>query len=195
MKSLLAGLLFLVFVTSANAAFTRDTANNYATDDVSGLDWLALTETLGQAYNDAETVNTGWRYATNTEVEAMFDSIFPNYANENASGYSDSYTGIITEAIAFRTLFGATNIFGGSFGVYRDESSALSLLGSVGGPYALGVYGTNYSYPDISILDEGDTGVELGNFMVRAAAVPEASSLYLLAFGLLGLLGAIRRKV
>ena len=49
MKNLLAGFLLLAVVFNANADFTRNAGNNFATDDATGLDWLALSKTQGQA--------------------------------------------------------------------------------------------------------------------------------------------------
>ena len=202
MKSLIAGILLLVFVTSSNATFTRVGGNNYSTDDSTGLDWLALSETAGQAYNNAESLNIGWRYATNFEVEGMFASLFTNFVASNSSGYAyaNTYSGQHQDVITFRSLFGVSapsipdHYF--SYGLYRDENSIVRLLGTeiwnldrnnvVFGPQ----YITNYDAAADQPIKWSAT------YLVRSAdSVPEAASIYLLTFGLLGLFGAVRRKV
>ena len=189
MKSLLAGLLLLGFVSTANAAFTRDAGNNYTTDDVASLDWLALTETSGQDYSQAEALNIGWRYATQTEVEAMYATLLPG-VDVTSSGVGVSEP----DLSFFKSLFGITSSSAYTFGSYVDDASQLVVTSGV----------TNFGFyyaTSIEIqlgIDNLPAGAysAAGTYMVRnTASVPEASSIYLLAFGLLGLFGAARRKV
>ena len=199
MKNLLASLLLLGFVSSANAMFINN-GDNTVTDNISGLDWLALSETNNQAYSQAETLHVGWRYASNNEIEDMLTTLFPNFTDNTGYGYADShyspvYTDIHSDVDAFRTLFGAS---GGkelpqTYGLYADENGRLSLAGVVREmPLTKRslVFGSDYDY-DFSRY--ADTALEIyGTYLVRAA-VPEAASIFLLAFGLLGLIG-VRAK-
>ena len=192
MKSLLAGFLLLSFVTSANAVFTRDGGNNFATDDATNLDWLSLSETVGQAYNDAESLNSGWRYATNLEVENMFASIFPNVVYTAYYGYAD-----LPLDTRFSELFGVTNGSGNSsFGLFLDDTDTLRIAGTSDyGGNTTRVLSSSYYINADSYRDQGRD--IYGVFMVRntTSSVSESSSLYLLALGLFGLFVAARRKV
>ncbi len=201
MKSLLAGLVLVSFIFNANAAFTRIAGNNFATDDATGLDWLALSETRNQIYNNAESLYTGWRYATNSEVTTMFTTLFPGYASENSYGYSYTYATIIDEVATFQSLFGFSGLTGTyvSYGFYLDESNILRMLGATSSNSNEIVYGTNF-FNDLTANLTTPNSVA-GTYMVRTTVpvsgstpVSESASLYLLAFGLLGLLTVARRK-
>ena len=62
----------LVLSTSVNAALIDN--GTYTTDSLSGLDWLDLTETNNQSYNQSPTLNPGWRHATHTEITGLLAS-------------------------------------------------------------------------------------------------------------------------
>lgn len=225
MKSLLAGLLLLVCASSANAAFTRDAGNNYATDDDSGLEWLALTETVGLSYNDASSLfdfvdGGGWRYATYLEVDAMFSNLFSGfisissvdglaYGNGGDSIYGTrSYAEIYDDVANFQDIFSATASFGDDFtlGLFENAAGEIKSIGTgtfystpnFGAP-SVAVYSPEYpNVYDPSLGQDSSTGFfPTGVFLVRdnaSTSVSEASSLFLLTFGLLGLLGTLKRK-
>lgn len=71
-------LLILVFAFGpAHAALVDN--GSYTTDSASGPDWLYLSATFDLNINDAQSANSGWRLATETEVQGLFDQLFPNF--------------------------------------------------------------------------------------------------------------------
>jgi len=195
MKKLLGIFFLLAFTSGVNAAFINN-ANNTITDDSTGLDWLALSVTTGQAYADAETLNVGWRYATNLEVEGMVAELFQSVIY-NSNGYSDANLAI---AMSFNDLFGLSRSDFASYGLYLDEEQLLRMAAAWGDaslPLNKGggrIFGDEFDADYSSGIASGRAG--FGVYLVRGGntAVPEASSIYLLGFGVLGLLGVAKRK-
>ena len=205
MKSLLAGILYLVLMNSAFSAIIDN--GGFTTDTDTNLQWADLTATNALSYNQASSVfdvydGGGWRYATNSEVESLFATLFDGYY-ENTSGLlSDSVAGATyadqtTDINYFQSLFGLTADTIGytqSFGLYQDEDDITRLMGvykslTTDQDIAVGTEFTAEYNPDLIIPN-------FGAFIVRGGvSVTEASSLYLLALGLLGLFGVARRKV
>ncbi len=195
MKNFLASLVLLSFISTANAVFINN-GNNTISDDATGLDWLALSVTSGTAYAVAETINTGWRYATNSEVETMFTTLFPSFSTTRPNGVAiNEIPALRDESAVFQSLFGITrtNI---TYGLYLDENSLLTTVGAYLGAADNLVFGLNYSvnYSSNAVILAGRD--DFGVYLVRdtvVASVAESSSIYLLAFGLLGLLGTVRK--
>jgi len=204
---LCAGLFILP--GQVNAAFIKN-GDNTITDDTHGLDWLALSVTAGQAYSQVETLNTGWRYATNSEVENMFSMVFDGYYDTNPQGYSSSrenpYADQSIDFANFTSLFGLSNdsstadlTVQRSFGLYENELNQLTYLGTffqqsttdtwevVLGPNLLG----NFEAMRDTI------GGQTGTFMVRqaAASVPESPSLFMMLVGVVGLFGSVGSSI
>lgn len=199
--------LKVLFVTIAcvvslnvNATFTNN-GDNTISDNISGLDWLALSETRFHSYADAEVVHTGWRYATNNEVEEMFASFFPNYVANYINGSvtddiatltSNSivapYADMRTDISNFKSLFGLSKPTGQSFGLYRDEDGILRMTGVQN----VSVYGLDYSRDNDFLANA--IVERYSAYLVRETSVPEASSIFLLAFGIFGLLGSVAAK-
>jgi len=203
MKNLLVSLLLFGFISSTNAAFINN-GDNTISDDVSGLDWLSLSVTVNQAYSEAETLNTGWRYATNDEVVNLFNFFFSTFVSNNSNGTSFSgttdypistYAAQEADIATFQSYFGATPD-GQTFGLYKDEDNILRVMGAYWGTNAQDSGTTNV------IGDEANENLNAyittslngySTYVVRS--VPDSSSIYLLAFGLLSLFGASGRKV
>jgi len=188
MKKLLAGFFLYSLMTYATAAFINN-GDNTTTDTSTGLDWLALTVTQSYTYNDAATNNPGWRYATETEVHTIFDSIFVNFV-ATGPGIDSNKAGQTAEVAVFSSIFGitATSATGDkTFGFYRDGAGTIRTAG-----YDSTAIYRHYQYGSAT----GTYLQKFGAFMVRTSSVsvPEASSVLLMAFGLLGLFATARRK-
>jgi len=196
----------LVLSTSANAALIDN--GTYTTDDVTGLEWLDLSITDAQAYSSAETLNSGWRYATNAEVVNLFETMFDGYYDTNLTSYSSrsfdgAYADQQEDVARFQELFGLTHDIThyegrydqGSYGMYRDEDGILRFLGAFDQTdeneiFATSVLGTEYylNYDDCCSQGHQSAGI----FMVSAVPVPAA--VWLFGSGLIGLVGFARRK-
>jgi hypothetical protein len=185
-----------------NAAFINN-GDNTLTDDIAGLDWLALSVSEGQAYSQAESLNLGWRYATNDEVVNLFASFFSTYSDNNVAGhfshtaFGPTYANQDTDIAIFQSFFGAT-ADGQTFGFYKDEDDILRMLGVYNDPIST----TTAVYSD-EFTDVWDAYIATplngySSFLVRQSkltSVPETASIFLFSFGLLGLLRIAKRKV
>lgn len=198
---------------NTNAALVDN--GTYTTDDVTGLNWLDLTKTIGVSYNEAEAANPGYRYATNAEVENLFATVFSGYydtvtagtASSPYYGYSSAdnsgtgaYSNQLNDIYAFFYLFGGKETVYDTFavGMYMDENNILRRMGGVDRPDALGV-GLNTVYGlDYNFVEDPATPVNVyGVFLVQGqsvSAVPVPAAVWLFGSGLLGLIGIARRK-
>jgi hypothetical protein len=188
---------------SAQASLVDNGA--YTTDTQTSLDWLDLTETVNMTMLDALEANSDWRFATNSEVEILFNKMFVGYYDTNSSGRSLSAEGAYADQYAdaqtFLTLFGAnfdTAEQQGSVGIYIDEdgigrgisawawrSGAYSGRSEVGGLEYLGNYSSYY---------DADSYYNHGTLLVRTTAyVPVPAAVWLFGSALAGL-GWMRRK-
>ena len=86
-KSVYGVILGLGLVMAASAAHATLIDNNtYTTDTAFGLDWLDLTATKGQSVASALSNNSGWSYATDSQVSNLMSSFGIGYAfNPGAS--------------------------------------------------------------------------------------------------------------
>jgi len=197
MKRMLASFL-LIGIFSVAHGDQSDFIDNgiFTTDSSTGLDWLDLTETSGRSWEDVHydvhdysdreinnvfSVSDGWRIASTVEVLALTI----NWAGN--APYTLTQYGLPRESTYDLVLYptgtfdGLVDLLGGGTGHTRRQTCA-----SFGNGYVIG----NDDY-----LNCSSTDTRHSTFLVRTAAVPEVDSIYLLAFGLLGLFGAARRKV
>ena len=200
MRILLASFLFIGIFSVAHS-YQSDFIDNgiFTTDSSTGLDWLDLTETSGRSWEDVHydvhdysdreinnvfSVSDGWRLATPTE----FNRLAINWAGDAPyyfhplNGNHPRETRYDRVDYAPGTFDGLTALLNGGLG-YTSIGRCASISSS------------SSSAVDYGLSCESDNSQLLSSFLVRTTAVPEASSMYLLAFGLLGLLGAARRKV
>lgn len=195
MRILLTSIFLFGFVFSSNAALTR--TGTIITDDVSGFDWLALTETTGEAYADVLTTRTDWSYATQADIAGMFDSLFPGvtYGADGTFQESTSTSSLYDDFAFFFGKTGGTESMPHSLGMFADASDTIQYAGVTRNK------GVTDTLRGTGALASAFP-LGMGTFLVKKpagttpppAGVPEAASLYLLAFGLFGLIAA-RRKV
>ena len=152
--------------------------------------------------SDALTANSGWRYATNAEVENLFGNLFQGYYDTGTlQGVSTSTEGAYanqeTDIYNFIGLFGNTNTTGSnqalSYGFFRDESNVQRLAGvniSLAPINPLSQVLSPEYYPNYS----GRTLDVVGTYLVRTSVIPIPAALWLFGSGLLGLIGMARRK-
>lgn len=196
-------VVMLVLGLPVNAALVDNGA--YTTDSVSGLDWLDLSATFDMTLSDAQAANSGWRLATDSEVNNLFSQLFPNFyetasnCNEftNYCGISDSNNGASADQAArvdnFVLLFGAAYSTNPdlivSRGLYRDDLNNLRYMGIIDEYSSNRVFGMDYT----AILPEDISVSNIGTYLVRSSVVPIPAAVWLFGSALAGL-GWMRRK-
>ena len=173
MKNLLAGILLFGFVLSANGA----------------------------------TFNFSYDFGGNT-VSGMFDGTQNNNLVEGISNISMYFNGVAFDGPLYATGWSnATSWTSGGAVASFDGLENNFFFSDV--DYLDHISVSNYfviltdGLANTAVTVDHDTGVDVrqgfdsGSWTLEAAqssSVPESSSLYLLAFGLLGLFGTVRRK-
>ena len=179
-----------IMLSHNDALITRDTET--------GLEWLDLSETLGQSINNVRGgyggyIDLGFRYATTDEVRALYEhapiSSFDNAIPGNWGGVNN-----------LLILMGPT---GGSWNGYIF-AEGFAGIGEPGADraYVPGIYrhgptesqGAGVLFPGpVDTFDaiEGAVG-SAGSYLVRAVPLPAAA--WLFGSGLLGLIGVARRR-
>lgn len=178
----------------------KTTGDNLITrDSVSGLDWLDLTETNLMSYGqvsaqlDIGGQFEGYRYATNSEVIALWENFSINL-NTGASTIIPSYIdpGIEPAALLLGNIVNedsATYPFG-VLGLTANESYA-------GAHSRFGAYNNSrssfYDRGGFAQSDEIAYG-HTGSYLVTQSPVPIPTAVWLFSSGLIGLIGLVRRK-
>ena len=192
-------LLLGLGVHTANAALIDQGDITY--DDVNNTEWLDLSLTDGMSFDAAMAAYSadGWTIATESEYQAMFDSHFIGFDDGGASYLQVANgTALADQASVFTALFGlvyenATLGASASYGLYLEntpDGDLARLGGMYHGSTVTNIHRDNNG--DYSVYG-ADGFANAGIFLVRAASVPEASTLVMFAIGLLGL-GFSRRK-
>ena len=101
----------------------------FSVTGIENIEWLELTTTVGKSRSQVEGLITsggvldGWRYATRTEVEYLYDSLWGG----TVEGYSDdNYLG----ARLFFDAFGVHNFYGENGYDANGSSSWATIFGS-----------------------------------------------------------------
>jgi hypothetical protein len=177
-------LVVLLLTGTAQAALID--YGSYNSDDVSGLDWLDFSATLGMNHADALANNSGWRYATEVEVEDLFFQSFVGYYETNSFNFSSTSDG------AYADQAEDVDIYGGLFGVktgrtvgfYEDDEGFIRLMGALKlSEYNSAVYGMGYD--DTFAADYSSAVV--GTYMVRVSMIPVPAAVWLFGSALAGL--------
>ena len=204
MKSLLAGFLVLGFSISTNAAvvthgdLTTDDSTNYITDINTGRQYtrfdafdFTYTETLAAIASGSGSEWEGWSIASAAVSDDFIASALgvTNTPCDNANistlcGYIQGWS---------------DGDFGASFDTFTDHWVYISDTSGFAGLAAIrndDVVVDHHSWNTLTYPDNfGGNADHINYLLYRNITVPESTSLYLLAFGLLGLFGAARRKV
>jgi hypothetical protein len=188
--------------TQAQASVLIDNGT-YLTDPASGLDWLKLTQTLGQSYNtvagqmDPGETYAGWRFATAVE----FNSLVEHYTGGDPNFDPNTTGHFLWPNVDLDGLVKSIGVTS-SFTVYPIAEASLGLLGDSSSPSGYHFVGrildietqdatwTDRTNPYYTTLEPDGAGL-VGAFLVRS--VPEPTTLALFGLGLAGL-GAVRRK-
>lgn len=219
-KALLISMLALGSAGASAELISTDwksSNDNLATlDTATGIEWLDLSLTVNMAYSAAATGNLagfeGWRLATNSEVETLFEHSFDNPVY-GSNGYVRTVEDIdlLNELDSFNAFFGSTLNGNLSYGLFMDENSILRLAGVHtgidrlfgpnyisdlshvidGGNYSQGLFLVSDGGITISSINNPGLNINNANAPINAASVPLPASVGLLG---LGLLGFARRK-
>ena len=194
---LLAALLMGSQIANANT-YNLEDAGTYTKDLNTGLEWLDLSFTRGQSYNEVVSqLSTNpslssWRYATFDEFAGIFTSRgYPFYGSTKIT----SNTGLHPYDYFFETL---TSYFGETIsGPVRSVSRGILADDRRSGTQNFQYFGqinffgrpeNNHGFATIGQVFDHDSGPQLGSFLVRESAVsqvPEPSTWILMMLGLI----------
>jgi hypothetical protein len=188
-------MLLGLSISSVNASLVDN--GNYITDTVTGLDWSDFTRSWNKSYSQAATDNSGWRHATNSEVEGLFGVLFDGYFDTNSAGFSSEfdteYADHSADVSAFESLFGWENVSGErrAYGFYSDENNLIRLMGTRNTSSGSYIFGLNLIYD----YSPGNANSGIGSYLVRdLSPVPVPAALWLFGTALIGLVGMSRRR-
>jgi len=202
-----AGVIVCISISANAAVVSTDWQNlgdNLITHDtVSGFDWLDLTETNTLSFNQvsgqlgAGDQFQGFRYATESEVVALW----ANFAVNLAAGAPTSFAGPDSGVQGAASTLG--NIFP-EFSTFSFLAGASGIIGEASSPTSNWVLGAAITTPpsvQTTYYSKGQldadnaTGLTyVGSYLVRPAVVPLPAAVWLFGSGLLGLIGLARRR-
>jgi hypothetical protein len=170
-------------------------------DDVSGLQWLDLTETYGLTYDyvsgqlGAGGEFEGFRYATDAEVQ----NLWSNFGIDLSAGAPTSTSSLDSNVETAAGFLGNTwNMY--AWWDYPFGASGITASVSGAGHTAMGAYQTDWGttvYETVGAIIVGDALPNIqpyGSYLVLASPVPIPAAVWLFASGLLGLVSVARRK-
>ena len=179
-------VFFVTFLTSpANATLiSKDFASSgdglLTFDSDTGLEWLDLSETLDQSYNDiiggygGFTTTHSFRYASNAEVLDLID----NAGGDNPVGISN-----------LLAMLGCTINCSG------DNPGAFGIVSETGGLVEYSWFLNSGANSDVWVPGADGHLPETGSLLVRNAPVPEPATILLFGIGLLGIARLNRKKI
>lgn len=199
-KMLKAALAGLVLSVSGFANAGLITGEQYTDDgklvELSQLEWLTWDETINLSRDDIENginntfIADGWRYATRSEFEALFDSLWGGtlegwqssnkdgaiWLNANLDLSSSSW-----QDIAFGT---SAECSGASCWAHYNSSNT---QGWFSDSYGLSVGSDNINTQTTTYRSVSASDVYISSALVRSSSVPEPSTLAIFALGIMGL--------
>jgi hypothetical protein len=172
-------------------------------DDVTGLDWLDVNQTLGLSYNQANATafvtSQGFRHATPGEVNAL-------YTGAGGTIGSAALSSNFAPALELINKLGCTQGCGGPVGgiPLNENQSGFSeeAFGLAGVPFIETCQNSFCFAPVGTAVFQSTTGPQsrdlansgIGNYLVREHVVPEPASLALMFGGLAAMAGIRRRR-
>ena len=201
-------------ISSASVNASIIDLNIITRDTSTGLDWLDLTETNGRSYNDisskfgAGEEFQGWRYASSAEVIDLWSKVgfFSTVTiSDNETTYPNYYNNLVNAV----TLLGNTFVEEdpgrwdyGAVGVTSNRVKDPGLCFGCGWYHErVGAYHSikhestaNLLKPDGAWIGDGSRYLNIGHYLVKPAAVPIPSAVWLFGSGLIGLIGVAKRK-
>jgi hypothetical protein len=174
------GIGFILSVsTLANATLIDN--GDYSTDNESGLDWLDWSATFNMTQSVALSSQPGWRLANFSELDQMLRKMFGPEPFVPTYTPTLFYGSEIVDFVSKRDRF--TNLFGVFLILPNQSESTVEGLGKFGVDQSFLYIGNSPSYFGAVEFKQEWHGVPL----VRAAQVPEPSTLAILVLGLIGL--------
>lgn len=196
----LVGLALLICSIGANAALVDH--GTYTTDTQTGLDWLDVSLTTNQTFDQVRTgawYQAGYRYATRAEVELLFMHAGTPDDNFDISVTHPAETlaliNLLGETLPSRTLgFVGTDYWGATVTLQNHPIGSVfsALLAKVDYmDFGKGPIGEAHFSGGQPFSNESDPA--WGSFLVRPSVVPIPATGYLFLSGIAGLYGVKRR--
>ena len=175
----------------------------YTTDQISGLDWLDLTETNNLSYNyissqlGAGGIYEGWSYATSLQVADLWS----NFGIDLSAGAPTYVSGFLDP-----NIIEASTLLGNILNEYSSTDFSYGTLGLTAdlklgaNPEMMGAYLWNpdvssiYFPIDYTFTTPYDADLFFGSYLIRSSVVPIPPAVWLFGSGLIGLIGLARRK-
>lgn len=195
-----------LFAAPSQAAIVDALDHSYLTDTNSQLDWLDVTTSKGQSYNDvsgqfgAGEVYAGWRYATGREFNGLVSAW-------TGKTISPTYYGIVgQEDLHYTRIDGLIEMLStasapASRNDWRYRLKGLIADTPVSGwhraAYMVDVdYGWDRTYAHSWTQADIHSSSHIGSFLVRDTliATPIPAAVFMFAPALLGFLGFRRRR-
>jgi hypothetical protein len=211
LRAIYLAFVAVAFSMQASAAIVK--AGDIISDDATGLDWYALTPTVGYSYGqmttnfaDSNSQFFGYRYARTTDLNTLL-------ANAGYTGDSYNYVTDASSRAAISSLyymFGQTGIAccNRADGFYDDDElgsdpyrAGLGFLipdldGQAGyGPNEAGLFRLLDDQYGVTVSTDPNGAVEnkIGSFIVKAT-VPIPAAVWLFGSALAGLIGFRRYR-
>jgi hypothetical protein len=193
-------VIILLFATSSNAALLN--YGVYTKDTSSGLDWLDLSQTDGMTISGALATNSGWRYATFSEIDALYATAFPTAPDDvpfdDFGVYGTTDPVIRSNVETYMNLFGITQVQSStsrSSGIYFDDNGqVLGMSIQTSGDNVYRLYKHVIDYITIGFDNNPEySDSRWASHLVRTSTIPIPASVWLLGSALASL-GWTRRK-
>jgi hypothetical protein len=206
LKSLLAGYCLAIAALGLTATTAKAVLiDNGSTtlDTVTGLEWLDVTATIGQSYNDiiggfGGYIASGYRYANITDMCSLFGSLgdaVPGCLAQTGAveAISATSSGTLVNLLGDTFLANGPSFFGVTCGVYDDGnagdgsvgSGAIKANGFNGNCQQAAVGNTVAAFANNVSVNNSGNGF-IGSYLVRDTNIPEPGAMALFGLGVIG---------